>query len=220
MRGLLRPSLVLIGTAMVLAGGGGVLAFAGWTSRSTSETFTVTAPKIPPVARPTAARTPVPVVRWKAVRIADDTPVHRYVVTRHLDGQSRVVCNQPATLPRTCTDLTAPVIGALTYTVHATHGAHWVGVDSAPSLPLGATAEPTVSASGSPSPSANVTAEPSATPGADSVTPRMAPSASEEPEPSEEPATTEAPAPAPEPTTEAPAPAEIATNQVEPVRTP
>lgn len=201
MRGALRPSLVLLGTAVVLVGGGSVLAAAGWISRSTSEAFTVTAAKIPQVARPTVTRTVVPVVRWRSVRIAADTPVHRYVVTRHLGGDSRIVCNQPATVRTTCIDLTAPVIGALTYTVHATHGEHWVGVDSPPSLPLDGTAEPT--ASSSPTPSAAVTAEPTGTPGVRTVNPRMAPSTPDEPVESVSP-TTEAPTPTP--TTPAPIP--------------
>lgn len=164
MRRMLRPSLIVLATAVALVGGGGVLAFAGWTSRSTSETFTITAVGIPRMARPAVTRTLVPVITWKSVRIADDTPVDRYVVTRHLGEATKVVCSQPATLPAKCFDLTALPSDPFTYTVHATHGEHWVGADSEPSLPVDAGPAPvdpsstpvTPSAEPSPSPTAGV----------------------------------------------------------------
>jgi hypothetical protein len=157
-RRLLRPSLVLLGTATALLGGGGVLAFAGWTSRSTSPTFTITAAGIPQPQRPTVTRVIFPVIAWKRVRISPDTPVHRYVVTRHLGSTERIVCSQAATSRTICVDVTAPPDTPVTYTVHATHGEHWTGVESAPSLPLGAA--PAVAASGAPAPSASVPVTP------------------------------------------------------------
>ncbi len=161
MRRLVRPSLILLGTAVALLAGGGVLAFAGWTSRSTSETFTIHAVGIPRMARPIVTRALVPTITWKAVRITDDIPVDRYVVTRHLGTAAKVVCSQPATLAARCFDLTALPGDPFTYTVHATHGEHWVGADSEPSLPVDV-------------PSSPAPTEPSSTP----VTPSAAPSAS------------------------------------------
>jgi hypothetical protein len=137
---MLRPSLVLFGTAVALVGGG--VAFAGWTSRSTSVTFTVTAAKIPQVPRPTVTLAVVPIVSWRRVRIAADTPVERYVVTRHAGRATRVVCTQPATSWTRCVDFTAPLGSALTYTVRATHGKYWTGVDSEASIPLGTPGAP------------------------------------------------------------------------------
>jgi hypothetical protein len=133
---MLRPSLVLFGMAVALVAGGGVLAFAGWTSQTESDTFTIQAARIPQVPPPTVTVRLVPVVKWKRVRIAVDKPVDRYIVTRHVGKATRVVCTLAATVPLTCLDLTAPPGSALTYTVQATQGEHWVGVDSQPSAPL------------------------------------------------------------------------------------
>jgi hypothetical protein len=205
---ILRPSLVLLGTAVALVGGGGVLAFAGWTSRSTSATFTITAAKIPQIARPTATRTIVPVITWKGVRITSDNTVDRYVVTRHLGKATRVVCAQPATWMTTCVDVTAPPGSPFTYTVHATDGENWVGTTSEPSAPLG---------------SGLLTLDPSSTPTTIPVTPTavaapttepagtMLTTDSAEPKPTEPvfPEPTEEPVPTPEPVPE-PVPTEAA----------
>ena len=171
MRRLLRPSLILLGTAVALIGGGGVLAFAGWTSRSTSETFTITAAGIPRMAPPTVIRTLVPVITWKRVHIADDTPVDRYVVTRHVGKASKVVCSQPSSLPAKCLDLTALPSEPFTYTVHATHGEHWVGADSDPSLPVDVSPAPVDPSSTPVSPSAEPSSSPTGTAGVDDVDP-------------------------------------------------
>jgi hypothetical protein len=141
-RRLLRPSLVLCGTAVAMVAGGGVLAFAGWTSRSDSATFTVPASQVAQVPRPTVTMTLVPIVTWKRVRLTSNTPVHRYIVTRHLGKTTRIVCTLSASLPPVCIDPTAPLGSPITYTVYATHGEHWVGVDSEPSLPVGTPASP------------------------------------------------------------------------------
>ncbi len=157
----MRPSLILLGTAGVLLAGGGVLAYAGWTSHSTSGTFTINAAGIPRMARPTVTRALVPTITWRQVRITDNTPVDRYVVTRHLGTATEVVCSQPATLGTSCADRTALPGEPFTYTVRATHGEHWVGADSEPSPPVDV-------------PSSPAPTEPSSTP----VTPSAEPSAS------------------------------------------
>jgi hypothetical protein len=206
---MLRPSLVLLGTAVALIGGGGVLAFAGWTSRSTSATFTVTAAKIPQIPRPTATRTIVPVITWKGVRIAPDDPVDRYVVTRHLGKATRIVCSQPATLLTKCVDFTAPPGSPFTYTVHATDGEYWVGADSEASPPLGSLLA--LDPSGTPiAPTVTATVVPATT---EPVNPMMATDAPA-PDPTAPvglvPTATEEPEPIPEPTVDPPQPTEDA----------
>jgi hypothetical protein len=216
---MLRPSLVLIGTAVALLGGGGVLAFAGWTSRSTSATFTITAAKIPQVGRPTVSRTIFPVIAWKGVRISPNTLVHRYVVTRHLGTVERVVCNLPASPLTKCIDVTAPFGGPVTYTVHATHGEHWIGVDSEPSLPLGTVSPtPALDASGVPiAPSADPAA-PAASAPVDPATSEAVPTLSAPPAAEVPPATTEVPPPPVESST-SPSPSLVTENLV-PLLTP
>jgi hypothetical protein len=127
---------------VAMAAGGGVLAFAGWIAHSDSATFTVQASEVAQVPRPTVTMTLVPIVTWKRVRLTSNTPVQRYVVTRHTGTTARIVCTLSASLPPVCIDPTAPLGGPITYTVYATHGEHWVGVDSAPSLPVGTPADP------------------------------------------------------------------------------
>jgi hypothetical protein len=147
---LLKPSLTTIGTAVVLVAGGSVWAYAGWISRTTSQTFTVRAVRIPQMPRPTVAVTVVPVIRWQPVQIPPTTPVREYVVSRHGAGPTQVVCTRPTPVVR-CLDLTAPPGSTVTYTVRATYGSHWVGQDSEPSasvtmpglpLPPGASGAP------------------------------------------------------------------------------
>lgn len=180
MKRLLRPSLVLFGTAVAMVAGGGVLAFAGWISRSDSATFTVQASEVAQVPRPTVTMTLVPVVRWKRVRLTSNTPVHRYVVTRHVGRSTRIVCTLSAALPPVCIDPTAPPGSPLTYTVYATHGEHWVGVDSEPSLPVGTPARPlTVGPSDEPVPP--VAGPVNSDPPADLGNPMMATSATVSP---------------------------------------
>jgi hypothetical protein len=217
---MLRPSLVLIGTAVALLGGGGVLAFAGWTSRSTSETFTITAAGIPQVPRPGVTRVLFPIIAWKGVRINGDNPVHRYVVTRHLGTSERVVCNQPATSRTKCIDLTALPGIPFTYTVHATHGEHWTGVESEPSPPLGSAQAqaPALDASGAPiAPSGSAAPTPGTPPSDEPDNPMMAETAPDEeavPPVDEVPPTTSAP-PSP-----SPSPSEAVTENLVPTGSP
>ena len=129
----LQPSLLAAGVVAALATTGGVATVVGWSSESTSETFTVHAAAIPRVAPPSAHASTRPRIWWQAVRLADDVPVQRYVVTRHLGGVAQVACDIPATARPRCTDRYAPAGYRATYTVAARHGAHWTGADSAPS---------------------------------------------------------------------------------------
>jgi hypothetical protein len=175
--------MVLFGTAVAMVAGGGVLAFAGWITRSDSATFTVQASEVAQVPRPTVTMTLVPIVTWKRVRLTSNIPVHRYVVTRHLGRSTRIVCTLAAALPPVCIDPTAPPGSPLTYTVYATHGEHWVGVDSEPSLPVGTPAKPlAVDPSESVPPVPGGTAAPiSSDPPAGLGTPMMASSATGSP---------------------------------------
>ncbi len=194
MRRFLRPGLTTAGTVLVLAAGGGMWAYAGWISRSTSETFTVRATQIPQMEPPTVALTVVPVIRWEPVEIPPATPVHQYVVSRHGAGAATVVCAPRATESR-CLDLTAPPGDTVTYTVRARYGTHWVGTDSDPSstltLPGGSAAQPTPRASGTPAPATTAatplprsTSTPTPDPDVPYGLPDAVPSVSAEPAPS------------------------------------
>lgn len=138
MKALLRPVLVL-GTAVALAGGGMMLAHASWSTSTTSAAFTVRAARLPQPARPTVRLTDDPAaprIAWPAVTIAADVEVHRYIVTRHAGPAAEVVCTVPATSNPSCVDLTAPAGASLAYTVAAAHGAHWTGPAGDRSLPV------------------------------------------------------------------------------------
>lgn len=189
MRALFRPGLVLLGTAVVLLGGGGILAYAaGWTSSTDSVTFTVHAAAIPRIPRPVVTLVGPPVVRpkrrvagqvttppvlaqaprirWRTVTISTTVAVHRYVVTRHIGPLTRIVCTLPATKTPSCLDTTAPPGDPLSYTVTATHGAYWVGPDSEPSLPLTTDGTPVaMTVTGAPMPPSPSAGAPSAAAG-------------------------------------------------------
>jgi hypothetical protein len=126
----LQPLMLAAGVLTTLATTGGVISAVGWSSGSTSETFTVHAAEIPRVARPAVRADAQPRIAWKSVRIAEDVPVQRYVVTRHLGTVTQVACDVPATARPRCIDRFAPAGYRATYTVTARHGAHWRGTDS------------------------------------------------------------------------------------------
>lgn len=139
----LGQPLLVLGTAMTLIGGGGVLAYAGWTTGTVSRAFTVHAGHVPRVPQPTvnlvgSASTGerpggvTPRIRWSAVGRGAGEAVHHYVVTRHVGDDSRVVCMVPATRTPTCLDPAAPTGTTLSYRVTAAHGAHWAGPPSEP----------------------------------------------------------------------------------------
>jgi hypothetical protein len=125
--------MLAAGVLAALATTGGVISAVGWSSGSTSETFTVHAAEIPRVARPAVRAHAQPRIAWNPVRIAEDVPVQRYVVTRHLGTVTQVACDVPATTRPRCIDRFAPPGYQATYTVTARHGAHWRSTDSEPS---------------------------------------------------------------------------------------
>ncbi len=129
----LQPAMLAAGVVTALATTGGVLTAVGWSSGSTSETFTVHAAEIPRMARPSVRAHAQPRIAWQPVRITDDVAVQRYVVTRHLGTVTQVACDIPATARPRCIDRYAPPGYRATYTVAARHGAHWQGRDSEPS---------------------------------------------------------------------------------------
>jgi hypothetical protein len=129
----LQPLMLTAGVLTALATTGGVISAVGWSSGSTSETFTVHAAEIPRIARPAIRAHAQPRIAWKPVRLAEDVPVQRYVVTRHLGTVAQVACDIPATARPRCIDRFAPPGYQATYTVTARHGAHWRGTDSEPS---------------------------------------------------------------------------------------
>jgi hypothetical protein len=196
---MLRPSLLVLGTAAALVGGGSVLAFAGWTSSTVSPTFTIYATPVPQVPKPTVTLIKVatkldrreprprprlglglglganPRIQWTKVELTPDEDVSLYIVTRHAGAVAEVVCTLPATRTPICIDKTAPAGNVLTYTVAATYGTNWLGADSEPSPAVTMPGTPVVvTAGGVPVPSTSAAA-PSA--GVPSVAPSSGASA-------------------------------------------
>jgi hypothetical protein len=76
-----------------------------------------------------------PRITWRRIEIADDVPVERYVVTRHLGPISQVACDVPAGRSR-CVDAHPPAGYLVTYTVAAAYGSSWTGLASQASNPV------------------------------------------------------------------------------------
>jgi hypothetical protein len=173
---LVRPSLLVLGTAVALLGGGGVLAYAnGWTTSTDSARFSVAATVTLPAV--VGEKVAVPRITWQAVEITGGEPVHRYVVVRHGGRATGVVCTLAATRAPSCLDRAALPGDELTYTVTATHGAHWRSPDSEPSAPVTlpgpATAGP--APSGAPPVEPTVTGSPAVVPSAAEPPPERPP---------------------------------------------
>lgn len=195
-------ALLVLGTTTALLAGGGMLAYAGWSSTTDSATFTVPAGRLPTVAQPTVLL-PVaadgivvlPRIAWRPAPSAPGPDVHGYRVTRHAGPDAAVVCTVPATKRPACLDREAPPGVPLAYTVAATRGTFWKGRDSAPSRPVTVPGIP-VTATASSSPSA------SAAPSAAAVSPTVEPTPDTSTSPSASPTTS--------PSTDAPAVGETA----------
>ena len=71
----------------------------------------------------------VPTVSWGAVKFGSGPAVGGYLVFRNDEGDRSAVCRVPAAT-LTCADGAAEAGRAVTYTVHATAGDHWVGPPS------------------------------------------------------------------------------------------
>jgi hypothetical protein len=133
--------MLATGVTAALVATGGVISVVSWTTGSALETFTVRAARIPKMAPPSVQLRSRPRITWMPVAIAEDVAVHRYVVTRHLGTVHQVACDVPAGRRLQCIDIFAPAGYEATYTVVATHGAHWTGPDSEPSAPVTAPGE-------------------------------------------------------------------------------
>ena len=132
----LQPSMLASGVTAALVATGGVVTVVSWNTGSEPETFTVRAARIPKMAPPSVQLRSKPRITWQPVTISEDVGVHRYVVTRHLGEVNQVACDVPAGRRPHCVDAFAPAGYETTYTVAATHGAHWTGPDSGPSEPV------------------------------------------------------------------------------------
>lgn len=123
MRRGLRATVLLVGAVATF--GGGVAAWASWTTPASTGTTTVRAATIPVMAAPAATLSAdKPVISWHPVAgdLAD-----RYVVTRH-DGTT--ACTVAARLT-SCRDDSARHGDTFRYAVRATLGSRWEGPDSA-----------------------------------------------------------------------------------------
>lgn len=134
MRHRYRGLIVTAGVVATVAAGGGLTAWAGWSAGGSSAVTTARSGRVPTMEPPRAeVLGNFPKIEWDAVRLSAGVPVDRYVVIR-LQGSARAeVCR---TGGKSCHDAGAPAGGTLTYVVHATKGAHWVGEDSKPSNPV------------------------------------------------------------------------------------
>ncbi len=126
-----RSLIVIAGVVATVAAGGGLTAWAGWTAGGSSAATTARSGRVPVMEPPRAAVAGKSVkIEWDAVRLAAGVPVDQYVVIRIQGSAHDEVCR---TNRRLCQDAGATAGGTVTYVVHATKGAHWVGKDSAPS---------------------------------------------------------------------------------------
>jgi hypothetical protein len=130
MRKLGKAGVIGAGALAVLAVGGGVMAFAGWSVQGPGATATLTAATMPVVPVPDARVVLRSVtISWDAVVVAPSVAVTGYTVTRVTAGQSRVICDDVAGRgPRRCVDL-LPAAGTHTYRVKALFH-NWSGQDS------------------------------------------------------------------------------------------
>ncbi|WP_211353757.1 hypothetical protein [Couchioplanes caeruleus] len=82
-----------------------------------------------------------PRIEWDRVEIAADTPVQRYLVSRHLGPVTQLACDIPVDR-HSCVD-EHPRAGCLvTYSVVAAHGAFWTGPAGRHSPPIPLPGEP------------------------------------------------------------------------------
>lgn len=121
--------MLVCAVVTVAVTGGGVAAFAGWTTSTASGPFTVQAARLPQPARPDVTVRGVPRIAWQPVAVAPRMDLHRYVVTRHLGPAAQVACTVPAT-ETGCVDVHAPPGRPVTYTLTVTYGSRWVGLAS------------------------------------------------------------------------------------------
>lgn len=129
--------LVLVaGLTVALAAGGGIAAWASWGVGSSVTPLTAASARIPTMSPPRAELSHgVPEIEWTGVQLSGGRPVGGYVITRQ-DGPDRVVACAVAAAVSKCRDNAATPGGTVTYVVHATVGANWVGRDSEPSDPV------------------------------------------------------------------------------------
>jgi hypothetical protein len=126
--------LVAGATAALVTGGG--LAWAGWTVGGGAAVATVESARIPVMNQPSAELAGNSAkISWTAIELSSGRPVGGYVVVRRDGADSAVACTTAASETR-CRDRAAEPGSTVTYVVHATVGANWVGEDSRPSDPV------------------------------------------------------------------------------------
>jgi hypothetical protein len=136
MRQTAKTAIVLGGTALALAAGGGISAFASWETGAKAGSVRTTVSRVPAVSRPKVEKSGnTPKVSWSPPAAAADRPFDGFVVLRHSGSLSQTVCSVAAA-KHACTDPKAAAGATVTYVVHATMGASWSGPDSDPSEPF------------------------------------------------------------------------------------
>jgi hypothetical protein len=146
MRSPARTAIVAAGALAVLAAGGGLTAWAGWTTTGVPAQVTARAGHMPGMSAPTVKLAGGdPVISWDRVAMPTGQSVGGYVVTRTAGDRDTVVCQVGAAISD-CRDAKAPTGDTVTYVVHATEQ-NWSGKDSprsaAVSIPAAATATTT-----------------------------------------------------------------------------
>ena len=132
MRRRLSATVLVAGATAALAFGGGIGAWASWTTGSTSETGKANSARIPIMAPPRAEMADdSPKIAWDEVTV-NGISVDRYVVIRS-DGPNRRVACTVRTGVTACRDTTVTPGSTVRYYVYAALGAHWVGQNSEPS---------------------------------------------------------------------------------------
>jgi len=128
-----RSLIVAAGATAMLAAGGGIAAWASWSTGSNSAAATARSGRIPVIGPPQVELSgDTLTIAWSPVQLAPGEPVDSYVVLR-IDGSSAEVACTAAASAQSCDDDDAPAGRTVTYVVHATRGAHWVGENSEPS---------------------------------------------------------------------------------------
>jgi hypothetical protein len=133
MRRRTKTRIVVGGTAIALATGGGISAWADWDTGAQATTMRTTVSQVPLVGKPKVEKSGnKPKVAWDP---PETGPFDGYVVVRRNGSLSRTVCTVAAP-GHACADQGAPAGATVTYVVRATTGATWTGPDSEPSEPF------------------------------------------------------------------------------------
>jgi hypothetical protein len=131
MRRRTASGIVAAGTAVVMALGSGITAWATWSVGTANGAATLQGETLPVVGKPDAVLNSggVPKVSWRSVTFRSGAAVGGYAVVRHAGSARAEVCRVAATT-LSCTDAAAEAGSAVSYTVRAVAGDRWAGEPS------------------------------------------------------------------------------------------